>query len=560
MGNANTPEDGFSAGAAMTRAEVVEAWRAHRQSRRSSGEAGERVDGFALRKWRKAGVFGPDAVRRVERVLHLLLRSLPEESEGPDRAAAVIRECLAGEPTGRLLTAVRALLEGGDPELIVDVLTVVHEEDLPWLSLSGTRRLAFASATTPDAVPAEARLSSEEDTSGAFALYGTVARGVSPDELSAQQLRRVLEWAPLGVIDDLIDAGAVGREHEPWVARADEAERNYLMARLAPERVDADMARAIGWNEPVERELFLAGEPLDPEEGTLYDLLLRVADGETEVMKGLEDLLPRDLVLRLRKVQEGSLTGSWSPDIASDRGLWRLMSALWEPRAAVSPARGPLYALIALRHAYDLICRGAMKKASIQVDKLVEHEKAPPRQGAESWNMYAYLALVEEDLETAGIALARIASSDHRARLNLALVDRRRATKRNDRDHPANPYLELGLPHQTEAWRHQYRERRRDAKDLDDAARVNWAKTRIEQAEHSEDWSDFFVLPLDSTEFELPVVRPLSLVPPSAPMPRRTASGSETDLTTVRHRAMVDLLPAFLTAPRRPDHDHRTTS
>ncbi len=552
----------------MTRAEMVEAWRARRSARRSVANTGTGgvVDGFALRKWRRAGVFGAEAVARVEDVLRGLLESMDAEDETLKWGADTIRACLDGQPTPHLLPAVKALLEAAEPDRAVaqtaTVLSSIHEVGLPWLSLAGERRLAVIASTDPEADLGSDDLPRgvDEDPTGAFALLQALARR-NLDELTAHHIGAIVPWAPLGVIDDLIEAGVLDRGHKPWTLRADIDEQNYLLARLAPEKTDVALARSLGWDEPAEREAFLADEPVQPVPGSLYDLLLRVTDGETDVLKELEDLLPRELVLRLRKVRDGARTGSWDPDIPADRGLWRLMCALWEPRAAVNPARGPFYALVALRHAYDLICQGERKKAQAQVDKLVDHDNALAEHMAEAWNMFAYLALLDDDLDLAYVSLARVARTDRRVEGNLALLERRRGTRRNDRDQPANPYLELGLPHKSEQWKHQWRERRRaDRDDLDLAAQANWAKRRIEQAERTEDWSDFFVLPLDLAVLRLPTVRPRSLTPRPAAMPRRTTHRAAADLATVRDRAIADLLPTLLTAPRRPDHDHRTTS
>ncbi len=576
MGNedasAGRPDSGFCGGnspitGAMTRAEMIEAWRAHRTARRAAAATGPEgpVDGFVLRKWRKAGVFGAEAVARVEDVLRALLVSVDAEDDTLRWGADTIRACLDGHPTPHLLPAVRALLEAAEPKRAVAqtaaVLSVVHEAGMPWLSPAGERRLAVIAGRVPASELGPDDVSrTEDDPVGAYALHHALIRG-SVDELSAHHLRAVIPWAPLGIVDDLIDAGVLNRGDQPWNLRADTAEQGYLLARLAPEKVDAALAQSLGWNEPREREAFLAGQSMDPEPGSLYDLLLRVAGGEAEVLKKLEELLPRDLVVRLRKVRAGAMTGSWDPDIPADHGLWRLMCTLWEPRAAVKPARGPFYALVALRHAYDLICQGERKKAQVQVDKLVGYEGADAEAAAEAWNMFAYLALLDDNLDLAYVSLARVARTDRRVEDNLALLERRRRTRRNDRDQPANPYLELGLPHKSEQWKHQWRERRRaDRDDLDLAAQANWAKRRIEQAERTEDWSDFFVLPLDLAALQLPTMRPRSLTPRPAAMPRRTAPGTAAGLAAVRDRALAALLPTMLSAPRRPDHDHRTSS
>jgi len=82
----------------------------------------------------------------------------------------------------------------------------------------------------------------------------------------------------------------------------------------------------------------------------------------------------------------------------------------------------------------------------------------------------------------------------------------------------------------------------------------------IREADQQDDWSDFFVLPLDADLSRLPEEIPVSLVPPLAPLERRTAAASPADLELVRQRAIADLLPSLLNAPRRPDHHDRTTA
>ncbi|MEU1447751.1 hypothetical protein [Streptomyces mirabilis] len=197
--------------------------------------------------------------------------------------------------------------------------------------------------------------SAEEDPWGAFALFAALSRSRLA-ELPPRALARVLPWAPLGVVDDLIDAQVLGPEHQPWKFRGDETDFRYLLARLAPEQVTDDQARALNWSQRRERDAFLRGVEPQSAPGELYDLLAKVADGDASVLKDLEGLLPRDLVLRLRRIQDGAATGTWDRDILDDRGLWRLVFALWEPKAAVSPARSAMHALMALRQAYDLIC------------------------------------------------------------------------------------------------------------------------------------------------------------------------------------------------------------
>lgn len=547
----------------MTRAEMVEAWREWRRARRTRSEASgsttEGPDGFALRRWRRAGVFGAEAVRRVERLLTDLLAGRSDGDDVPDWALRTLRQCLDGDPVAQLPSAVRTVLESCDPGDVVSTMTVIHECGLPWLTPSGHKWLEHLMSSEQTSLPRAARPAASEDVSGAFATQYALRNG----ELAALPpgvITRILPWAPLGVVDDLIDAGVVTRDTAPWNVRSARHERDYLLARLAPEQVDPDTAEAIGWEQFLLRQRFLDGEDFESAEGDLYDLLQRVADGDTSVIKELEYVLPRPLVLRLRRVQGGALTGNWEPDILVDRGLWRLMSALWEPKAAVNPRRSAFHALVALRHAYDSIRTGDFKKARAQVDKLVDYEEGDPLHHVEACNMSAYLAFLDEDPDRAIIALTRISESCQKAEYNLELIKRWRTTPRNNRPHPSNPYLELGLSHQSMVWRQRYRDLRREfADDRQEAARINKAMRRIQQAEQHEDWSDFFVLPLNEDAFRLPEDPPATLVPQPEPMPRRTVSHDPHDMDTVRRRAIADLLPTLLNAPRRPDHQHRTT-
>ncbi|MFI8182456.1 hypothetical protein ACIF70_18340 [Actinacidiphila glaucinigra] len=547
----------------MSRAEMADAWRERRRARRLQTpdlEQGPGIDGFELRKWRKAGVFGADAVQRVKELLKELLDPEPEQRGIPEFARQTMVRCLEGDPGPDLPSAVRAALESYGTEEAAATFFAIHEGGLPWLSPVGQRRLAFLMATSDGELDHEASPTQGEDASGAFALHQALRSGELAS-LPPAVCARILPWIPMGVIDDLIAAGAVTRRIGPWRTREEQKEQQYLLARLAPEYVERGAARDLGWSEPVDRELFLAGQDIEAEEGTLYDLLQRAADGETGGLRELDDLLPRDLALRLRTVQGGALTGNWDVDILADRGLWRLLTALWEPKAAVNPARSPFHALTALRHAYDLMCARDYKKAAAQVDKLVAFEEGEPHHQIEAWNMRAYLLLLSEELDNALVALSKIAGQHPQAEANLDLVRRRRAIARNDRPHPSNPYLELGLPQRSQIWKQRYRDLRWEySDDREEAARLNRAMRRIQNAELAEDWSDFFTLPLDHTVFELPSEPPATLVPPIAPMPRRTAARAAADLETVRRRALADLLPTFLNAPRRPDHQHRTTT
>ncbi|WP_031476498.1 hypothetical protein [Streptomyces bicolor] len=516
------------------------------RERREAQNADAGVDGFTVRRWRKVGVFGAPAILQA----HALLQQLASLTQ--DATHDALADALRNEPDDRLLPAVRTVLERADPATIAATLTAIHASGFLWLSEVGEQRLT--ALTEGDDTLA---VSGSEDPYGAFALLSAFATDGTA-AFPPRMLPRVLPWIPLSALDDLIDAGVVGPEHQPWQYRAEETEHAYLIARLVPEQVTTEQAAALEWTAPQRRRAFLAGgEPLPPV-GDVYDLLERVADGDASVVKELEGMLPRDLVLRLRRLLDGVDVGNWDRVLWEDRGLWRLIFSLWEPKAAVNPSRSPLHALMALRQAYDLLCLNDLARASSQIDKLVAFETAEPAYRAEALNFHAYTLLLREELNAAAVVLKGIRGSHELAESNLRMVEQRRAVPRNDRPAASNPYLDLGLPHGAPSWESRYRDLRREhVHDVDMSARLNSAMKRIRDAERDEDWSGFFVLPLDLDVFELPDEVPVTLVPPLAPLTRRTTPRSPDSLALVRQRAVADLLPHLLNAPRRPDRNAR---
>lgn len=185
-------------------------------------------------------------------------------------------------------------------------------------------------------------------------------------------------------------------------------------------------------------------------------------------------------------------------------------------------------------------------------------ETADPAYRAEALNFHAYMLLLREELNAAAVALKGISRSCELAESNLRMIEQRRTVPRNDRTAASNPYLDLGLPHGAPSWEARYRDLRREhVHDVDISARLNSAMKRIRDAERDEDWSGFFVLPLDLRVFELPDEVPVTLVPPLAPLTRRTTQHSPESLGLMRQRAVADLLPHLLNAPRRPDRNSR---
>ncbi len=541
-----------------SRAEAVEREKDRRNTQRARREAmgaGAAIDGFTVRKWRRAGVFGASAVEQALAMLRQLTE--PADPAAPGWAVEAIRSAMQGEPSDNLPHAVRVVLTNAEPELIASTLTLVHTAGLTWLSDDGRERLACLLSSDPvSSLAVSAPLSHEQDPYGAYALYLELSRNRISD-VSSQSIARLLPWIPLGVVDDLIDAQLVGAAHEPWRFRTRDDESAYLRARLAPQRVTADEARRMQWSEKVERDAFVSGAQSQQPPGSVYDLLLSAARGDISILKDLELALPPEQALRLRQVRNSVATENWSRDILADRGLWSIIVSLWEPKATVNPARSDLHALVALRRAYELICGGDYERANYQVNKLASFNGADRYYRAETLNFKAYLLLLEEKLDEAAEALGHIRELNPIAEQNFALIERRSKIRRNDRGPASNPFLDLGLPHGASNWKMCYRDQRREhARDVEKSAQLNRAMKSIEEAMKKDDWSDFFVLPLNVDYSRPPDELPLSLLPALAPLTRRTIPGAPADLAVVRRLAIASALPSLLDAPSRPDHHH----
>jgi hypothetical protein len=354
MGHDATP---VGSGSAASRAELVAAWREHRRERRHHLTAnGAPTDGFLVRKWRQAGVYGAESLALVTALLEQLLDLPEDESPALVQAADVLREALRGEPSSGVVDAVRILLEDASPAEVADALLVVHDARLLWLSPRGSRWLEFLTSCDNELLPDELMPDQHDDPSAAFALLQAL-RSSAVADLSKSDTERLLPWVPESIADDFITLGLVTAAQVPWRVRADDPEfrRVYWRARLVPASITREEAEALDWTAAVLRQDFLDGKQPHMEPGSVYDLLERACGGDTSVLKDLEEFLPRPLVLRLRQVTDGAATGNWEPDIVGDRALWRLMATLWAPRAAIDPHRGAFYEIRGLNHAYDLI-------------------------------------------------------------------------------------------------------------------------------------------------------------------------------------------------------------
>ncbi|MDT0608698.1 hypothetical protein [Streptomyces lancefieldiae] len=540
-----------------------------RERRPGRGPAG--ANGFAQRKWRWLGVNGGEA---VEAVL-AMLRDIVEVPALTGDQRDTLTRAVAGVPDREtLLPAVRAGLAGLKPEGVLGHLRTLWAAEVRWLNAPGSERCRILCSTAPGLELVGVR-SRAVSGGPAFSLFATAAtRGAIP--VPNAVLAQVLPWAPLSVLDDLVDHGGLMAEDEPWQAR-DEDEALYLRARLVPKSVGPEEAERLGWHGMLRRRAFLADETImrqEPED--VWDLLYDVVrDLQLPSLDALDAALPRAQQIQLRDLRSGALLGQWDGDTVRDEGLWKLMAALWRPTAPVDPRRSDFYALFALNRAYDLLRSGDLEGARRQAESFVRERAHGPSLAPglmeEAYTLAAYIAAVtspEVENDRAAreqLALAETyaqkaaANGDPVAERNLVQVRTWRVTPKNKRGEMTNPFLEIGLDHGADGWERHCRDLFRSyAQEGDQTAqaRLNRAEGRIEEAaRHEAGYDVFFQVPLDRSRYEWPDAVPRRLVPPLEPMVRRTALTSGTDLESIRALAAVELLDDFRsTAPHLDRH------
>lgn len=547
--------------AAEQAAIAAEMERLARQEERRRNRGSGAVSSFTQRKWRWLGVSGSEAIEAVRGLLSDIVQvaALPEEQ------LATARRALEGSPDREaLLPTVQAGLSGLPAETVLLHLRELWSTGVRWLNEAGLDQCRILCSTAPgmELVTGRARAVSGGP---AFSLFVAAAtRGAIP--VPTRFLPEVLAWAPLSVVDDLVEHGGLFSDDKPWEARTT-AESRYLRARMVPDTVTPADAEDLGWDSYLRRRAFLEGETLvrqEPEDvwDLLYDALM---DGDVSSIGALDAALPRAQQIELRDLRSGALTGQWTLDTVQDRGLWLLMSELWQPREQVDPGRGEFHALAALNRAYDLLKSGDLEAAARQALPFLPSARrrrtVPAELIPEAYSIAAYVAAVSGEFGAAEEYAAEAASAAGGvAQRNLTLVRTWRATSRNNRGPVANPFLEVGLDHGSAAWEPRCREIFRLCQgDPAGQSRLNRSEDRIREAQRHEAGFDvFFQVPLDRSRYVTPGAVPRRLVPPLEPLPRRTHVTSGADLEAIRARAAVELIDDFRTTAPHLDR-HGTT-
>ncbi|MFC0865518.1 hypothetical protein ACFHYQ_24800 [Sphaerimonospora cavernae] len=427
------------------------------------------------------------------------------------------------------------------------------QSGMPWLSARGAVRAQLMVMDLPRAGTVKPLPQELLDGGTDWRCY--LAALGHPVKVTRSEINKFITQVPLPVLDDLIDLGLVGRAEQPWRLRRNPDEQIYVRARLAPETITENEARQIQWQEMERRHAFLEGRDLAGDD--VYALLAGLWRGDVDVR--LRSMVPAEQQALLDQIQHGAQVGRWPQRLVDDHSLWGALAALWTPTETVEAKRSEFHTWRGLFLCYRYILVGNFKKATTQVEKLMEAAAAVDENGewmldrstfAEIHNMGAYLAQQHNELDLAVKLLSdRDVACDEVAARNLTLVRKRRETLVNDREDWQNPYLALGLAHGDPDWKDQYRTLLRIVRgDTEEEAAVNRAERRIRKATSE---TQFFVVPLSEDIFLPPTDRrSAAILPPAQPLSRRTPAAGGDDLLSLRERAAGELLAEFREPPQ----------
>ncbi|MBB5773736.1 hypothetical protein [Nonomuraea jabiensis] len=533
----------------VTRAEAVAAWRQNRARRKAARSPDGRIADQSAMAWADLGLHGRDTIENLKRGL----RDLLERSPGaPEQDRLTVEEAILSAPGPDLPHAVRGLLSAMTPLRLVEALNNLVQAGMPWLSIQGERHAQLLAMDLPG-MGAMKRLSDEFLDGGPGWRCYLAALG-HPARVAADEIGQVVPRVPLTVVDDLIDLGLIGAEDQPWRLMGDPGEGVYVRARLAPETITRADAGQLQWSEMERRHAFLDGADLDGDD--VYGMLAGLWRGEVDVR--LRGQLPVEQQTLLDQMQHGAQVGRWPQELINDHALWGALAALWTPSEAIEAKLSEFHTWRGLYVCYLHILVGNFKKASAQIEKLLEAAATKDQHGgwlldqcsfAEVHNMGAYLAQRNNELELAIKLLSdKDVVSDETAAQNLALIRKRRETLVNDREDWQNPYLALGLAHGDPDWKEQYRALLRIVRgNTEREAAINRAERRLRRATSE---TQFFVVPLSEDIFLPPSDgRSSALLPPVEPLLRRTPASMSADFLTLRERAAEELLAEFHVSP-----------
>lgn len=388
----------------------------------------------------------------------------------------------------------------------------------------------------------------------AWRLYEAYER-IQHARVGVDDQRRLLNYLPMPVVDDLIDARRVSARAVPESGER----RLYLQARLAPAEIDYEGLAALGWREEQVRRNFRARL-------TTGDL---PAADDIPALKGEQ----RRLVAQLEEVRR---TGRISPELTNKKWLWPALERL-APNVRVDLRRDKAYGpWLVVRRIYRTIqaahqarLRGDDKRYQTMLRAASNNATALQDSwtlaGWEARNALAYLHVLRSSDESRyDDALAMLGEAPGQAIKEDQLSQEARhhlATNRGvlsalknqrDRTHVLNPYLVLGVQDESPAWKDRWR-KLRSSLDEDGEAQVNEAKDAIQAWERERALIPPFMVPLAPGKWANPRASNTATDKVDSPMPRQTKSPTADERDFARMRAAHAIVRAACQHVDLPD-------
>ncbi|MFF9602383.1 hypothetical protein ACF1GY_08885 [Streptomyces sp. NPDC014684] len=394
----------------------------------------------------------------------------------------------------------------------------------------------------PGRVPDEGE--TESETERAWRLYAASDR-LRYSSITAHEQQELVEYLPLPVVDDLIDAGRLTARAVPSEGRP---RRLYLQARLSPWDVDQDDLRELGWHSELARRDFYA----------------RLTDGDVSVLAQESELTSsqRKLAAALRRVRD---SGHVPADLAEKRWLWSALERL-APQNPVNLRRdktfGPWLLVRRIHRALRLAHQAQLRREEQKYETMLRAawndatalQVSWTAAGWEARNALAYLLVLqgtdgprcEEALDVlspgpaSGIREDRLPGpARHRLESNRDVV--RQLARQRDKSHLLNPYLVLGVPDGASDWKSRWRELRCTL-DIDGEALVNEAKDGIDALERGRASVPLYALPLMPDRWTQPQAVPSEYRSGALPLPRRSSPPSDAETQFAREGAAAAII------------------
>ncbi|WP_405731167.1 hypothetical protein OG607_32865 [Streptomyces sp. NBC_01537] len=398
-------------------------------------------------------------------------------------------------------------------------------------------------------------------------LEATEAAG-TPAALSTEAWQRLVHALPLPIVDDLIDNGTLSEKVHPadWPDR--DARTRYVVARLAPDKLDDHDVEALEWTDEARRRVVASNTTIALINGRHDQWSLRAAllEGEITALDHVQSFADEDfpfevaqLVRALQAIRRGTPV---ERQLGNDRGLFgvledcvpqdRLISgrtafhywagtrrmyrlldeAHWamaaEPVTAPDVLRGVIQQATALRNEQDSATAGRADREARAVIAYVYFLTARP---GDRDRLDQGVGLLEEILKR-GAGRRTGVDRESRRRMNR-LSQLLQALRHKSKPHDVlNPYLALSVEHGSTEWPHGWRNLRTQV-PTEQLEYINAAKDRIRRLETARrlgnEAEELYELPLDKRFLWVPRDQSPLLQPRAHPLERRTDASTPED-------------------------------